>query len=79
MNHDNQLTATPRHKCCDASNLAADAMVDEELRLCFNIDVTDDEFYKNIAKEFNGPVNIFCKNMNTVFSCEEAKPQLLKS
>ena len=22
-------------------------MADEELRLCFNIDVTEDEFYKN--------------------------------
>ena len=40
-------------------------MVDEELRLCFNIDVTEDEFYQNIlGTDENGspkpdPVNIF--------------------
>ena len=27
--------------------MATDAMADEELRFCFNIDVTEDEFYKN--------------------------------
>ena len=60
MNHDNQLTATDRHDCCDPTVLAAEAMMeDEELRFCFNIDVTEDEFYKNIAKDFRGPVNIF--------------------
>ena len=27
--------------------MAADEMEDEELRFCFNIDVTEDEFYQN--------------------------------
>ena len=39
--------------------MAADDMMDEELRLCFNIDVTEDEFYQNIKPE---PVNIFDSN-----------------
>ena len=35
--------------------MAADAMEDEELRFCFNIDVTEDEFYQNISPD---PVTI---------------------
>ena len=27
--------------------MATDALEDEELRFCFNIDVTEDEFYQN--------------------------------
>ena len=56
MNHDNQLTSEPNKKCCEPTVMAADDMMDEELRLCFNIDVTEDEFYQNIKPE---PVNIF--------------------
>ena len=47
--------------------MAADAMMEdevEELRFCFNIDVTEDEFYQNIPPPPEsggpgGPVNIF--------------------
>ena len=31
--------------------MAADDMEDEELRFCFNIDVTEDEFYQNIKPD----------------------------
>ena len=40
-------------------------MVDEELRFCFNIDVTEDEFYKNIKPE---PVNIFDSDRSSRFA-----------
>ena len=64
MNHDNQLTSTPRHKCCDPTVMAADAIEDEELRFCFNIDTSEDEFYQNL----NPKVSFFFlkyENMNT--------------
>ena len=42
-------------------------MEDEELRFCFNIDVTEDEFYKNIKPE---PVNIFDSDTGRVVERE---------
>ena len=44
---------------------AADEMEDKELRFCFNIDVTEDEFYKNIKPE---PVNIFDSDSSSRFA-----------
>ena len=33
--------------------MATDALEDEELRFCFNIDVTEDEFYQNLNPKVN--------------------------
>ena len=65
MNHDNQLTPEPNRRCCNHTVKAADDMEDEELRFCFNIDVTEDEFYKNIKPE---PVNIFDSDSSSRFA-----------
>ena len=58
LNHDNQLTSTQRHRCCDSTVMAADAVEDEELRFCFNIDLTEDEFYQNNGVNIFGSVNL---------------------
>ena len=38
--------------------MATDAVEDEELRFCFNIDVTEDEFFKNNGVNIFGSVNL---------------------
>ena len=48
LNHDNQLTPDPNIRCCDASVLASDSEQREDQRFCFNIDVHEDEFYKDL-------------------------------
>ena len=46
LDHDLDLTADQSRRCCDPAVMAMEAQQPEELRLCFNIDVTNDIFYK---------------------------------
>ena len=46
LDHDLDLTADQSRRCCDPAVLSMEAQQPEELRLCFNIDVTDDIFYQ---------------------------------
>ena len=45
LNHDFMLTATQGKQCCDQTVSGPDAEQPEELRFCFNIDVSSDVFY----------------------------------
>ena len=47
LDHDISLTPEIEEQCCDAAAKAIDSMKPEEQRSCFNIDISNDVFYKN--------------------------------
>ena len=46
LDHDLTLTPEQDRECCEQAVLQEDLKYPEELRYCFNIDVTDDSFYR---------------------------------
>ena len=47
LNHDITLTPDGNKRCCDQSILAEENKKSEELRSCFNFDISNDNFYRS--------------------------------
>ena len=50
LDHDLTLTAEQDRECCDPGVLSEDLKYPEELRYCFNVDISGDTFYSNKGK-----------------------------